>query len=152
MLSSNTKNTQKPGFNFFSSLPSLAYDIEDNPLFARLKEKARKLSGVPEGALKAIFIADDGSRVLRLIRDTNPQRLYKSGAQIIEHFLAKSSVDAVCVFSPSREAQFPISVHRRTLRWSVSLFCRERLHKEKLETLAAVLPAPRFDVGVEVPE
>ncbi len=136
---------QKQGFNFFSSLPPLAYDIEDNPLFTRLKEKAHKLSGVPDGALKVIFIADGGSRLLRRIRDTDPQRLYKSGAEIISHFLNKFSVEVVCVFSPLRQSSFPS--HSTSLCWQVSPFLNNNrmLNENKLKRLAKALPAPRFE-------
>lgn len=136
---------QKPGFNFFSSLPPLAYDIEKNPLYAALKEKAHQVSGVPDDALKVIFVADGGSRLLRLINDTDHQRLYKSGAQIIWHFLNKSSVHGVCVFSPFRQQFFPD--RSRSLSWQVSLFCQNNvtLPEEKLQKLAETLPAPKFE-------
>jgi hypothetical protein len=141
---------QKTGFNFFSSLPSLAYDIEDNPLFARLKEKAsRQLSAVPNGALKVIFIVDGGSRLLRLVDDKDyAQRLYKSGAEIIEYFLSKSSTHVVCVFSPAKETEFFLYPSMGTkLYWRVSLFCRDNcaIDDTKLRHLAEVLPAPKWE-------
>jgi hypothetical protein len=71
---------QRQGFNFFSSLPPLAHDIEDNPLFSRLKDKADQLSGVPEEALKVIFVADGGSRLLRRLRDYRPSTPLQVGS------------------------------------------------------------------------
>ncbi len=136
---------QKQGFNFFSSLPPLAHDIEDNPLFSRLKDKADQLSGVPKDALKVIFVADGGSRLLRRLDRRDPMKLYKSGTEIIRHFLNKSSVHAVCVFSPSRQSFFPSS--SATLHWQVSLFCQENciVDEDKIERVAEKLPSPRFE-------
>jgi len=136
---------QRQGFNFFSSLPPLAHDIEDNPLFSRLKDKEDQLSGAPEESLKVIFVADGGSRLLRRLRDTDHLRRYKSGAQIIQHFLNKSSVHVVCVFSPLRQQFF--YDRSRSLSWQVSLFCQNNItvHEEKMERLAQILPAPRFE-------
>ncbi len=136
---------QRQGFNFFSSLPPLAYDIENNPLFGRLEDKGDQLSGVSVGALKVIFVADGGSRLLRLLRQRDHLNRYKSGAEIIEHFLHKSSVDGVCVFSPFRQSSFLSSSDN--LSWRVSLFSpNDRpLPEEKLRKLAGTLPAPRLE-------
>jgi hypothetical protein len=136
---------QRQGFNFFSRLPPLAHDIEDNPLFSRLKEKADQLSSVPEDALKIIFVSDGGSRLLRLIQHRDHLRRYKSGAQIIQHFLDRSSVHAVCVFAPHRQKYF--FDRSASLSWQVSLFCRNGiiLPDDKLKKLAQALPAPRVE-------
>ena len=118
--------------------------MRDNPLFKRLELKEKQLSGVPDGALKIIFVADSGSRLLRHINDSDLQHLHKSAAEIIRHFLDNSSVHEVCVFSPQRESFFPRST---TLSWRVSMFCKSEsiFEIEKLNRLKAILPAPRFE-------
>src|SRR6266851_4896770 len=138
--------SQRPGFNFFSSLPPLAYDIEDNPLFTTLEEKRGQLSGVPQQALKVIFVADGGSRLLRRLNDRDPLRQHKCGAEIVSHFLHKRNIDLVCVFSPFRK--HPFSRDRRPLEWQVSCFegGRKRISSiENLARLADALPTPRFE-------
>jgi hypothetical protein len=81
------EHPQRTGFNYFSSLPSLAYDIEDNPLYKALEAKAEQLAGVPSSALKVVFVADGGSRLLRHLTEKDRLRQYKSGMEIIGHFL-----------------------------------------------------------------
>jgi hypothetical protein len=137
---------QKPGFNFFSSLPPLAYDIEDNPLFTALDEKREQLSGVPPQALKVIFVADGGSRLVRRLNDRDQLRQHKCGAEIVSHFLRKRDIDLVGVFSPLTRQ--PLSRNRRSLEWQVSYFegDRNRIPSiQNLSRLADALPKPRFE-------
>jgi hypothetical protein len=137
---------QRPGFNFFSSLPPLSYDIEDNPLFKALEDKRSQLSGVPPHALKVIFVADGGSRLLRRLNERDPLRQHKCGAEIVRHFLAKRSIDLVCVFSPLRK--HPFSRGQRPLQWQVSCFeggAKRIPSTENLTKLAGALPLPRFE-------
>src|ERR1700719_4679404 len=98
----------------------MVYDIEDNPLFAALEEKRGQLSGIPQHALKVIFVADGGSRLLRRLNDWDHLGQHKCGAEIISHFLRKRDIDLVCVFSPFRKQEF--SYNRGPLRWQVSYF------------------------------
>jgi len=138
--------SQRPGFNFFSSLPPLAYDIEDNPLFAALEEKRDQLSLVPPEMLKVIFVADGGSRLLRRLNDRDHLRQHKCGAEIVSHFLRKRDIDLVCIFSPLTTQ--PSSHNRRSLEWQVSYFegGRKRIPSiENLSKLADALPVPRFE-------
>jgi len=140
------KYSQRAGFNFFTSLPALAYDIEDNPLFAALDDKRSQLSGVPPHALKVIFVADGGSRLLRRLNDRDPLGQHKCGAEIVSHFLGKRDIDLVCVFSP--RTRRPSSRNRRSLHWQVSHFedGRKRIPSvENLSRLADALPAPWFE-------
>jgi hypothetical protein len=139
------EHPQRPGFNFFSSLPSLAYNIEDNPHYKALSAKADQLSGVPSSALKVVFIADGGSGLLRRLNDRDNLRQYKSGDEIIQHFLTRRDIDLVCVFSPFRE-QWPPH-ERRPLQWNVTYFRGQR-HIPSFENLAKLkmaLPTPRFE-------
>lgn len=138
--------SQKAGFNFFSSLPPLAYDIEGNPLFTALEEKRDQLSGAPPEALKVIFVADGGSRLLRRLKDRDPLRQHKCGAEIISHFLRKRDIDVVCVFSPRTRRS--LSLNRRSLEWQVSHFeggRRDIPSVQNLSKLADALPLPRFE-------
>lgn len=138
--------SQRPGFNFFSSLPPLAYDIEDNPLFAALEDKRGQLSGIPPQALKVIFVADGGSRLLRRLNDRDPLRQHKCGAEVVSHFLRKRDIDLICVFSPFTRQAF--LGNRRSLYWQVSHFegGRKRIPSiENLSKLADALPVPRFE-------
>jgi len=139
-------HVQKPGFNFFSSLPPLAYDIEDNPLFKALEEKCDQLAGAPSSTLKVIFIADGGSRLLRHVSERDHLGLHKSGAEIVRHFLRKRDIDLVCVFSPFRQQSH--SYDRRPLQWRVTHFeGRERRVTSygNLEKLVHCMPIPRFE-------
>ena len=49
---------------------------------------------------------DSQNKVLEAHSGEWLERKYKSGAQIIQHFLNKSSVQVVCVFSPLRQSFF----------------------------------------------
>jgi len=136
---------QTLGLNFFSPLPSLAYDIEQNPIYKALKSKRDQLSNVPEGVLKVIFLADGGSRVLRNLYDRDHLRQYKSGEEIIRHFINKRNVDVVCIFSPYRPNGFHFILPK--LAWNVSCFIKEglKIDTSKLERIAKNLPPPRFE-------
>lgn len=136
------------GFNYFSSLPPLAYDLEENPLFTALEEKNTQLAAVPSSALKVIFVADGGSRLLRRLSDKDPQRQYKSGEEIIGHFLKKRDIELVCVFSTIDQQS--CSFNRRNLRWKVSYYCGRSGRVRsfgKLEQLVHSLPPPRFEAS-----
>jgi len=139
-------NRQKLGFNFFSPLPPLAYDIEDNPLFAALESKYEQLSGVPPSALKVIFIADGGSRLLRRLSDIDHLGRHKSGAEIVGHFLRKRDIDLVCVFSPFGQQSY--SYGRRRLQWRVTRFEGRGARVSSYDNLGKLvhaLPMPRFE-------
>lgn len=136
---------QKEGFNYWCSLPPLAYDIINNPLYTRLEEKEKQLSGVPSNSKKVIFLADAGSDLLRKLTQKDHLNLYKSGQEIINKFMEKSSVDLVFVFSPKRESAFHPTLER--LSWQVSFFPKnnDKVCLGKLNELLALMPAPRFE-------
>lgn len=140
------EHRQIPGHNYWCTLPPIAYDLESNPVFTRLKDKARQLSGVPEGTLKVIFLADAGSHILMRLNDKDHVGLQKSGNEIIQHFLSKNSVHAVCVFSPKRENIY-FHPAMATLNWKVTLFTKEgiSLSKDNLDRLLKVFPKPNFE-------
>jgi hypothetical protein len=135
-----------PQFRTFSSMPAVASDIEDNPLFKALRKKERQLSSVPEGMLKCIFLGDAGCRNLRHLRSSAAVEV--SGDKIIRYFLGKSSIDVVCVFSPhhSNRTVFPSFA---SVAWSVEVYERRPTDVEdeyaKLKTLTGILPQPNLE-------
>jgi hypothetical protein len=136
---------QTQGFNFFSPLPPLAYDIENNPIYSALESKRDQLSNVPDDVLRVIFLADGGSRVLRYLNERDHLRQYKSGEEIIRHFINKRNVDVVCTFSPYRPNGFHFILPKLT--WNVSFFIKEglKIDTSKLERIAKNLPPPSFE-------
>jgi len=136
---------QKEGFNFFCSLPPLAYDIKGNPLFKQLKKKQKQLSGVPEDSYKVIFLTDGGNDLLRNLTNKDHLQLYKSGQEIINRFMANSSIDLIFVFSPKQDSH-PFHPALNKLIWQVSLFSKDKkeVPLEKLKEFLALIPAPRF--------
>jgi hypothetical protein len=92
------------------------------------------------------FDRDGGSRLLRRLTEQNRLRQYKSGMEIIGHFLSKRDVDLVCVFSQFRQQSSPHD--RRPLQWKVSYLEGGRKpipSYGKLEKLVHALPRPRFE-------
>lgn len=90
-----------PHGNVFSRMPSEAHDLRDNPIWKVLKDKEREqLSGVPQGTSRWIFICDAGCSLLRHINPLMQHHETVSGSQVIRAFLAQSSIDGVCVFTP----------------------------------------------------
>jgi hypothetical protein len=137
---------QKSGFNFFSSLPPLAYDIEDNPLFAALESKYEQLSGIDSSQMKVILIADGGSSIVRRFSERDPQRLFKSGAEIVDHFLGKRDIDLICVFSPFRNQSHGHA--SQTAHWKATYVegPRKRISSyDNFQKLVHAMPVPRFE-------
>lgn len=129
----------------FSEVPPYAQDIEDNPVFKALQKKRDQLSGVPEDSLKCIFIGDAGCTILRDLRPFNTFGII-SGEQIISHFLKKTSIDVVAVFSAQRASNFPLSSPRI---WKVTIFgSSDKLNDPafiKLHQLAQIIPKPHYE-------
>jgi hypothetical protein len=131
-------------------MPLSAYDLEENTLFNALekKRKKRQLAAAPAGTLKCIFVGDAGCLMLREPQTYDPTRATKSAGEIIHHFLQRSSIDIVCVFSPRRR---PYRFDSRQERpyWGVEIYDRRQVgndnEHEKLNALAAALPAPRLE-------
>ena len=138
-----------PLFRVFSPVLPIAYDLEDNPLFKRLQLKERQLSSTPAGTLKCVFVGDAGCLMLRELRSHDPTRLAKNGDEIIRHFLARSSIDIVCVFSPTRRPGLSFNPLRGSPIWGVHVYDRREVWSDdehsKLQALAAALPAPRLE-------
>jgi hypothetical protein len=132
-----------PLFRTFSSMPAVAYDLEDNNISKALQKKERQLSDVPAGVLKCIFLGDVGCRNLRHLRPMGV--VETSGEKIIQHFLATSEIDVVCVFSP-HSSTHPFGSILSSPFWTATVFDRRQpiLEHEysNLATLANVLPRP----------
>jgi hypothetical protein len=131
----------------FSTMPPMAYDLENNPIYKRLEKKQSQLSGVPVGALKCIFLVDVGCDVLRQLDREDYTGRAVSGKSIIWNFLRKYDVDIVVVFSPqfvNRSSPFNT---RRT--WRVTFFDRRTScpsnEYEGLQAITAKLPAPNYE-------
>jgi hypothetical protein len=134
-------------FRTHSSMPPLAYDIERNPVFKALKRKGEQLSKVSDHSLRWIFLGDAGCN---LLRDLNPimKSAYGelSGNQIIHHYLSKSRIDMVCVFSATH-SNYPTQQWHKKF-WQITIFDRrpefDMQEYEKLERLARLLPRPHY--------
>jgi hypothetical protein len=129
----------------FSDVPPYAQDIEDNPVYKALQKKRGQLSGASEDSLKCIFLGDAGCTILRDLRPFNTNGIV-TGEQIIWHFLQKSRVVIVAVFSAQRSHNIPISSPRI---WKVTIFNRPDIQAKpdfsKLHELAQKIPGPRYE-------
>jgi hypothetical protein len=137
-------------YNFFSSMPAEAYDLEDNPLFDALAEKKKQLSIPSFEGLRCVLVADAGSRMLR---DLNPSMRSPgsvSGRQVIRHFLQKAdgAIDAVIVLTPGRKPYaYGLQTMNERRPWRADLFVRPGLTLDRrgIDALVSHLPRPRFE-------
>jgi hypothetical protein len=140
------KSYVHPEGRTFSRMPPIAYDIVDNPVYRRLQDKQSQLSGVPPGSHRCIFLGDAGCNILRDLRRDDPTRRVFNGEQIIWHFLNRSSIDLVAVFSPQRMNNYPIQSPRI---WRVTYFDKRKNPPANdhigLDAVAAALPAPNYE-------
>jgi hypothetical protein len=143
------RGAPSPHFRVHCRMPPVAYDLEDNPIYKALKQKARQIRNAEAGTLKCVFLVDAGCDLLRRMRPISSAGQEVSGEEIIRHWLRKhSSIDLVCVFSPHREQQMWLAPESRIF-WKVSCFDRRggmpTGEYERLTALAAQLPPPRFE-------
>jgi hypothetical protein len=93
-----------PSANHFCSMPSLAYHLRDNPLYAALRLKSKQLRSAPEGARRLVFLGDAGCGMLRDLDTHPPMGNHFRGGQVILKFLKDyPEIDFVMVVSASRE-------------------------------------------------
>lgn len=84
-------------------MPSLAYDLRENPVYQVLKSKADQLRNVPNGTHRGVFLGDAGCQLFNDIYRVDRVNHTFSGQQVIEAFLSdESSIDFVAVFSVKR--------------------------------------------------
>lgn len=138
----------------FSSMPPIAYSLENNPIFRRLEKKRAQLSSAPAGVIRCIFLADAGSDILRNLKPINQDSRAICGESIIWHFLDRYNIDIVAIFSPSRRNQYDL---RSPKIWRLTYFDKRNQTSENvasattageyinLERLAATLPPPHYE-------
>lgn len=134
-------------FRTFCTMPSVAYDVEDNPIYKALKKKAKQIKAAPSGVLRCVFLVDAGCGLLRQLRPMGSG--YEiSGERIIRHSIAKLGIDLVIVLSPRRVRELHISF-RSELKWNVCCFDRRYAtlddEYDRLKDLASLLPPPYFE-------
>jgi hypothetical protein len=140
-----------PQTNTFSSMPSLAYDLRKNPLYAVLKRKAdEQLCQVPSGVQRAIFLGDAGCNLLRNIKQKDPTGRFFSGQQIIQTFLLdEETIDLVLVFTPQRVSRSVHDISSSVRVWSTHVFDRRAqtpgIEADRLFSLRDNLPAPYLE-------
>jgi hypothetical protein len=144
-VSVSWKDWVHPRSKTFSSMPSSAYDLHDNPLYERLRDKEEQLADVPASHLKCIFLGDGGSRLL--LRPNEKSQQTVSGREIIWDFLHNSTVDMVCILSPRRRNENIISPHNNSRQWFVEVFDRQERpegYYRRLNDMALLLPRPHL--------
>jgi hypothetical protein len=144
-VSVSWKDWVHPTSKAFSSMPSSAHDLHDNPLYERLKDKADQLAEAPSGHLKCIILGDGGCRLLLRPRDKSQQTV--SGQQIIWEFLRNFDVDIVGILSPRRRNEHIISPHNNPRQWFFDLFDKHKRSEgyyRRLDEMVVRLPAPHL--------
>lgn len=102
-------------------MPSLAYDVRGNPLYAALRLKSKQLRGAPDGVRRLVFLGDAGCGLLRDLRPIGLSPETFSGGQIILRFLQDyPEIDFVLVVSAKRELSASASQATRT--WNSHIF------------------------------
>jgi hypothetical protein len=110
-----------PLSNYFCTMPSLAYHVRENPLYAALRLKSRQLRGAPDGARRLVFLGDAGCGLLRDLGPRGPSPETFSGGQIILRFLQDyPEIDFVLVVSAKRERSVSSSQANRA--WNSHIF------------------------------
>ena len=108
-----------PLSNYFCAMPSLAYHVKENPLYAVLRLKSKQLRGAPDGIRRMIFLGDAGCGLLRDLRPIGSSPETFSGAQIIHRFLQDyPEIDFVQVVSAKRERR----ASQTTRTWNSHVF------------------------------
>jgi hypothetical protein len=137
-----------PQLNTFCTMPSLAYDLRENPVYQVLKSKADQLRAVPNGTHSGIFLGDAGCQLFNDIYRVDRVNNTFSGQQVIEAFLSdESCIDLVAVFSVKRaksSGSWDSSKNPRI--WYLYVFEQKRSPQKidfsRVEHLREVLPAP----------
>lgn len=130
-----------------SSMPPVADHLEDNPVFKALRKKEKQLSKSSPGMLKCIFIGDAGCQMLRELKPLGYMDI--RGGQVIHHFLRKSKVDIVIVFSPHRKRAFFLGQNDE-INWRVTVF-DGKINNDlssvygKINELLSNLPPPQLE-------
>ncbi len=131
----------------FCSMPSLAYDLRDNPLYRVLKTKSKQLRQVPAGVRRAVFLGDAGCSLLRDLQPAGPRNHTFSGRDIIQAFLTNDrSIDLVVVFAVKRRHELSLNSLNNPRVWRTYVFDQREVIPDgdlsRLTLLADSLPAP----------
>lgn len=132
--------------NIFSTMPAIAYDARDNPIYRALSSKEKKLRSVPQGSLRGVFLGDSGSTLLRDI-DSASGISTLSGRTIIRQFLKDGNLDFVVTFVPRHRILYTQWTNDNPKCWHIYIDGRTleiEADLERLGTLRNVLPKPRL--------
>lgn len=132
----------------FSSMPPVAYDLEDNPVYKALRKKSGQIRDTNDRPVRVVFLFDAGCELLRYIGQPHTYVHEISGESIVEHALGKlSGIDVVCVFAPFRD-QLTSMGRDREVVWNLTCFDRRtsvpKGEYARLEQLTRELPRARF--------
>jgi hypothetical protein len=139
-----------PLLNTFCTMPSLAYDLRNNPLYEVLQKKSSKqLQMVPVGVHRGIFLGDAGCQLFNNIDRVDGVKHTYSGRQVIEAFLAdENTIDFVAVFSVRRAKEGSGDSSNNPRIWDFYLFdqkkASDKLDLSRLKHLRDALPAPHL--------
>jgi len=136
-----------PQLNTFCTMPSLAYDLRQNPLYQVLESKAEQLRNVPEEVHRGILLGDAGCQLFNDIYRVDRVNHTFSGQQVIETFLAdEDTIDFVAVFSVKRANTGSWDSSKNPRIWYLHLFeqkkSQEWLDLSGVTRLRDLLPAP----------
>jgi hypothetical protein len=85
-------------------MPSLTYNLTENPLYASLRLKSKQLRAADEGVRRIVFLGDAGCGLLRDLSVHRSAHDHFSGGQVILKFLDDyPAIDFVMVISANRE-------------------------------------------------
>ncbi len=112
-----------PLSNFFCKMPSLTYNLKENPLYASLRLKSKQLREADEGVRRIVFLGDAGCGLLRDLSVHRAAHDHFSGGQVILKFLDDyPAIDFVMVISANRERRSSGSGNERY--WQGNVFTR----------------------------
>jgi len=136
-----------PFANIFCTMPSLALDVQDNPLYRVLYSKYKQLKDVPYGCSRAIFLGNAGCRLLDSLELTRRGFDTFGGGQIIQSFLADyPSIDFVLVFPVERLHSHSFGGVNNPRVWTSHLFTHRKtfpaIDAKKLNSITEQIPAP----------
>jgi hypothetical protein len=76
-----------PLSNYFCKMPSMTYDLKENPLYASLRLKSKQLRAAEPGVQRIVFLGDAGCGLLRDLSTHNSAHDHFTGGQVILKFL-----------------------------------------------------------------
>ncbi len=144
--------------DFWSTLPSEAGDVEENPIYRALTEAATQINTENVAHNRCVIVVDAGSYVLSEPNRLNPQQNTwgnktpatgpYSARQIANHFIQKTGrVDVIIFLYVKYESTSLFGIGKQNLVWNFSLV--DRLDKPELSTVGVTkfvnsLPKPRL--------